>query len=309
MLRVALASVAAGLALAGNDLGFNLHYAAPKDDKEYPVILFVTGFSGLAPDFTYSDFVNRLANKGYIVVGLDHIKLPNYPAQGQAFYDLMEWARAGNLTQALAEAKISAVPNLDKVAVMGQSAGNHVVGQGLTDGCSLAKAQVMIDPVDGFDPFGMVHAQDLITPGQKLKYTTPTLLLDNELDPKKKNALFPACAPAKLGAPRWFDATAGPLFNVNASKYGHIDCLNDLFIAAGNLICPTDKTTDKPAYREHLATTIDMFLGGVFDGAAANFKKLEDASSFSVEVSTRQDLKGISHADIKPGCQNQGVLV
>merc|ERR1712157_334812 len=132
-------------------------------------------------------------------------------------------------------------------AVMGQSAGNHVVGQGLQDGCSLAKAQVMIDPVDGFDPFGMVHKEDLIIPGKKLKYTTPTLLLDNELDPVAKNKLFPACAPAKLGAPRWFDAVAGPVFNVNASKYGHVDCLNDALILAGGLACPTNLFTNKGA--------------------------------------------------------------
>merc|ERR1712048_1157595 len=173
---------------------------------------------------------------------------------------------------------------------MGQSAGNHVVGQGLTNGCSLAKAQIMIDPVDGFDPFGLVHSEDLITPGEKLKYTTPTLLLDNELDPKKKNILFPACAPANPGAPRWFDATAGPIFNVNASKYGHIDCLDNIFIAAGSLMCPTDKTTDKDAYRNHLAATIDLFLDGFFNGKSSNFDQLEDPSSFGVDVTVRQDL-------------------
>merc|ERR1712124_53730 len=108
---------------------------------------------------------------------------------GQDFNDIMEWVKAGNLTAALREAKIDATPDLEKVAVMGQSAGNHVVGQGLTDGCSLAKAQILIDPVGGFDPIGLVHSEDLITPGEKLKYSTPTLLLDNELDPKKKNFL------------------------------------------------------------------------------------------------------------------------
>merc|ERR1712032_847682 len=214
--------------------------------------------------------------------------------------------KAGNLTTALREAKIDATPDLDKVAVMGQSAGNHVVGQGLTDGCSLAKAQIMIDPVDGFDPFGMVHSEDLITPGEKLKYTTPTLLLDNELDPKAKNALFPACAPANLGAPRWFDATAGPLFNVNASKYGHVDCLNDAIILAGGFVCPTKLLTDKNAYRAHLAKTIDMFLSGLFKGETGNFAKLKDPSSFGIDVTLRQDLK---NGAIKPGCTNQAVVV
>jgi len=273
------------------------------------VILFVTGFSGLAPDFTYSAFVKELSSRVYIVVGLDHVKLPNYPAQGQAFNGVMEWVKAGNLTQALKAAKIEAIPDLDRVAVMGQSAGNHVVGQGLTDGCSLAKAQIMIDPVDGFDPFGMVHAQDLITPGEKLKYTMPTLLLDNELDPKANNRFFPACAPAKLGAPRWFDATAGPVFNVNASKYGHIDCLDDAFISVGKLMCPTDKTTDKKAYKAHLADSIDLFLAGLFEGKTENFAKLQDPSSFGIDVTLRQDLKGMGQEDIKAGCTNDAVLV
>merc|ERR1712048_973215 len=108
-------------------------------------------------------------------------------------------------------------------------------------------------------------------------YETPTLLLDNELDPVAKNKLFPACAPAKLGAPRWFDAVAGPVFNVNASKYGHVDCLNDVFIKAGTIMCPSDKTTDK------------------------------NASSFGVDVTLRQDLKEMDVSDIKPGCTNHGV--
>jgi len=293
-----------------DDLGFNLHYYAPeKATGSLPVILFVTGFSGLAPTFGYSDFVQQLADEGYIVVGLDHVKMPNYPAQGQAFLDVMEWVKAGNLPAELKGKNIKALPDLERVAVMGQSAGNHVVGQGLAYGCSLAKAQVMIDPVDGLDPFGMVHSEDLITPGQKLNYTTPALLLDNELDPKANNRLFPACAPAKLGANRWFDATAGPVFNVNASKYGHIDCLNDALIGAGRLVCPSDKTTDKGAYRAHLASTIDLFLSGLFDNKADNFNKLEDASTFPVDVTVRQDLKGMAHADIAPGCTNDAAVV
>jgi len=293
-----------------DDLGFNLHYYAPKKaEGSLPLILFVTGFSGLAPTFAYSNFIQQLADKGYIVVGMDHVKMPNYPVQGRDFLNVMEWVKAGNLPAKLKTKNIEAVPDLERVAVMGQSAGNHVVGQGLAYSCSLAKAQVMIDPVDGFDPFGMVHKEDLITPGKKLNYTTPALLLDNELDPIANNRLFPACAPAKLGAPRWFDATAGPVFNVNASKYGHIDCLNDVIIGAGKLMCPTDKTTDKDAYRAHLASTVDLFLLGLFENKADNFDKLEDASTFPVDVTLRQDLKGMAHSDIVPGCTNDGAVV
>merc|ERR1711991_276075 len=132
---------------------------------------------------------------------MDHLKFPNYPQQGQAFHDVMEWTAAGHLQEALESKGFSGITaDLDKVAVMGQSAGNHVVGQGLTDGCSLAKAMVMIDPVDGFDPFGIISGENLITPGQKLNFTIPSLLMDNEPDPTS-HLLMPACAPAKLGAP------------------------------------------------------------------------------------------------------------
>ena len=161
MMRSLLLLAVSSASADSNGLGFNMHYTAPEGAGTYPVILFVSGFSGLAPVFTYSKFVAELSKKGYIVVGMDHVKLPNYPAQGKAFHDIMEWVKAGNLSQALKDAKISATLDLDRVAVMGQSAGNHVVGQGLTDGCSLAKAQILIDPVDGFDPFGFVHSEDL----------------------------------------------------------------------------------------------------------------------------------------------------
>jgi hypothetical protein len=298
------------LAVADDDnLGFKMHYSAPKDAGTYPVILFVSGFSGDAPAFAYGDVVNQLVGHGFIVVGMDHLKIPDYPTQGQDFHDIMEWAAAGHLQEALKNAGISAVADLERVAVMGQSAGNHVVGQGLTDGCSLAKAMVMIDPVDGFDPFGIIAAQNLITPGEKLKFTIPSLLLDNELDPKGKNLLFPACAPAKLGAPRWFDAAAGPVWNVNASSYGHVDCLDDLFIAAGKLVCPSDRKTDKKAYRTYLADTVALFLDGVLNGNTDKFSLLEDATKFNIAVTLRSDLKGQSHKDIKAGCSNTAVVV
>merc|ERR1712166_1471188 len=78
---------------------------------------------------------------------------------------------------------------------MGQSAGNHVLGQALADGCMYAKAFVMIDPVDGLDPYGIVKSEDLITPGTKVNFTIPSLILDNGLDPQKAFSLFPACMP------------------------------------------------------------------------------------------------------------------
>merc|ERR1712100_227025 len=109
----------------------------------------------------------------------------------------------------------------------------------------------MIDPVDGVDPFGIVKSEDLITPGKKVNFSVPALLLDNGLDPKGVKA-FPtvACMPIKLGSPRWYNAWRGPIWRINATAYGHVDCLDDALISVAGLVCPSDPKTDKAAYRK-----------------------------------------------------------
>merc|ERR1719253_798059 len=107
----------------------------------------------------------------------------------------MEWGKT-NLAKGMADAKLSAVPDvIGRSAVMGQSAGCHIAGQALTRGCSIAKAFVMIDPVDGFDPYHIIKMEDLIKPGENVRFTIPALLLNNGLDPQQNNPLFPPCAP------------------------------------------------------------------------------------------------------------------
>merc|ERR1712159_228879 len=121
--------------------------------------------------------------------------------------------------------KIEAVPDiLNRTAVMGQSAGNHVGGEALSVACSVAKAFVMIDPVDGYDPYRIVKSQDLIKPGAKVNFTIPALLLDNGLDPKAANRFEPPCAPPAVSNDHFYNAWRGPIWNINATAYGHTDC-------------------------------------------------------------------------------------
>jgi len=258
---------------------------------------------------TYSNLLGQIADAGYIVVGLDHIQVPNYPKQGQDFHDLLEWAGQGNLATEFQTQSITAVPDVEnRAAVMGQSAGNHVVGQALVDGCSIAKALVLIDPVDGLDPFGIIKSEDLITPGEKLSFNTPVLHLDNYLDPAPGLANV-SCSPWNLSGPRWFDAMQGPIWNVNATKYGHVDCLDGLVGTIGGEVCASNRLANNKKYRKMLATSITTFLGAVFDGHTDDLALLEDASKFDIEVVVRQDLKGIAHSDVKAGCTNTGVIV
>merc|ERR1712125_90087 len=122
------------------------------------------------------------------------------------FMDVLSWAKAGSLKAEMLKKGFAASPDLDRTTVMAQSAGNHIVGQALADSCMYAKAFVMIDPVDGLDPFGMVHSEDLITPGKKVNFTVPALILDNGLDPQGVKANPVACMPIELGSPRWYNA-------------------------------------------------------------------------------------------------------
>jgi len=293
----------------GQKFKFSVYSVSKEFSGSLPVIFFVSGLSGLAPVMTYSDMLEKIADKGYLIVGLDHLKMPNYPVQGQDFHDLLEWAREGGLATEFKSKGIAAMPDIaNRAAVMGQSAGNHVVGQALVDGCSIAKALVMIDPVDGLDPFGIVQSENLITPGEKLNFNIPALHLDNYHEPKG-DLLGVSCSPAELSGPRWFDAMQGPIWNVNATKYGHVDCLNSGITLVGGVMCPSKPLSNKKKYRKMLAASITTFLGALFDGKTDDLSLLEDASKFDVEVVVRQDLKGMAHGDVKPGCTNTGIIV
>jgi len=301
---------AAGLAVSTRleepRLNFRLHVFAPPGsvNASFPVIFFVGGFAGDEPVFTYSELLERIAARGFIVVGADNLRTPNYPKQGWNFLDVLRWASDGNLRAMMEGQGLKAQPDVvNRAAVMGHSEGNHVIAQALVYDCSVAKAVVMVDPVDGFDPYRLVKSEDLITPGQKLNFTTPALILDNGLDSTKANPLFPPCDPPAMGTARFFQAMRGPVWNVNATAYGHLDCLN-LALARKQFVCASDPTTDKAAYHAVLANTTVLFLEALFARRQDDLALLEDPSHFPVDVTLKQDLKGLQLDEILPGCSN-----
>merc|ERR1719337_95679 len=79
-----------------------------------------TGCEDCPAVMTYSDLLGRIADENYLVIGLDHLKFPNYPVQGQDFHDLLEWAGQGSLVTELASQGIKAVPDVaNRAVVMG----------------------------------------------------------------------------------------------------------------------------------------------------------------------------------------------
>jgi len=251
-----------------------VHVYSAQSNVSLPTIFFVSGFGANAPVFGYSDLLTRIASKGYIIVGVDRLSVPNYPKEASRFMDVLTWAKEGNLKTEMVKKGLTATPDLDRSTVMAQSAGNHIV-----------------------------HSEDLITPGKKLNFSTPAIILDTGLDPKGVRAFKSvACMPIQLGSPRWYRAWRGPIWHVNATAYGHVDCLYDVMISVAGLVCPSNSTTDKKLYRQHLADTSTLFIEAVFDHKTANLALLEDPSHFAVDVILEHDRKGAK--DIEARCTN-----
>jgi hypothetical protein len=80
---------------------------------------------------------------------------------------------------------------------MGHSAAGHITTEYLNSTCGNVKLHILLDPVDGIDPFG-IKKDYIITPGKMLPYATPVLVLATELDHVRKDLIEPACAPENL---------------------------------------------------------------------------------------------------------------
>merc|ERR1739848_875188 len=200
---------------------------------------------------------------------------------------------------------LTASADFDKLVLSGHSAGNHVTCSLLTDSCgnNKAKGVVMMDPVDGYDPIGIIKNY-CTTPGEKLSFDVPALLLRTGLDPKVK--LGVACAPDRISNQRFFDAWSGPIWMANATKYGHLD-VNDAGVGKmGSIMCAGDDEP-KPLYREHVAGLVDAFVSVVFKGSATAESLLNDVSTMKVDAEAQKDYNGHS-APFTAGCTHTGAV-
>jgi len=85
---------------------------------------------------------------------------------------------------------------------MGHSAAGHITTEYLNNTCGNVKLHILLDPVDGVDPFG-IKKDYIITPGKMLPYATPVLVLATELDHVRKDLIEPPCAPESLSNLRY----------------------------------------------------------------------------------------------------------
>ena len=241
--------------------------------KIFPVLLFVTGLAGENALTAYSDVLNRTASHGVVVVGVDR-KTPLLPTLNYTFLDqelggVLDFIGNGALIEQLAINKAAGVAHTSRIVFGGHSAGNHVLVHRLSSfGCGSGVADVggmvMIDPVDGADPYGMID-EFVIHPPTLVKFTTPALHIEASLDPVPALPSMPACAPKNIGNARFYNAWRGPIWQMTAVDMGHMDVQDEGGAGAmGRMICAHNRNAaDRQRYRTTVAETVAAFVRGL----------------------------------------------
>lgn len=221
--------------LPNKEVKFSLKIFSPPNPGSYQVVLFVLGLDGIVPSFAYNNLSSLLAlESSTIVVAFNKLTLIYLPDEEELYYEsTFNWTLA-NLNELFksesAPFQIRGLvqPDFDKngVSLMSHSAVAHTNCLYLVKNCGLIKNLILLDPVDGFDPFGIVKSF-VIHPPAKLPFLMPTLIVSSGLSSSKSSFQFEPCAPTNMSNLRFYDSLAGPVWYLNFTNYGHGDLLDE----------------------------------------------------------------------------------
>ncbi|CAF1089929.1 unnamed protein product, partial [Brachionus calyciflorus] len=266
---------------------FDLNFFSPTKPGKYPIIVFLTGLDGLAGGFLYHDFSKKLVHEtNAILVCFDTVKPPKLPdKEEKLFAKTLNWALENmnglfdsKNTPFVIKNKVYPIAN--DVALMGHSASGHTVVSYLNETCGSIKSLILLDPVDGFDPFGLIKIF-ITNPPKQLPFVIPTLHIETEYDPVSRSGKIPACAPANVSNSRFYDSLAGPTWSLNFTNYGHADILDDWAIKyVGSTICKTcENNCDYSMYRTNVVKAIGLFYNGINQKNSQFVNALEEPNS------------------------------
>ena len=135
-----------------------------------------------------------------MVTQVSKLQSPKPEKVTQCLKAVIDWINA-NLQEILNGRVPGVIADLeDRLILTAHSAGSHVISQYLNSTCGTAKMIVLLSPVDGADPMGMVK-DFIITPGKMLPFAIPTMIIGTGLDPVPRK-MEPACAPSNLSNQR-----------------------------------------------------------------------------------------------------------
>ena len=266
-------------------LDHHLGVHAPNAPGIFPVIYFSSGLADIQPASTYRTLFSRVASHGYVVIMPFHLSNPNNEYEADWLFDIMDWCERNLLDALITESGFNLGLNIDFVNqyLSGHSAGSHVMCEFLKKfGCSGTKGLILMSPVDGADPWGVVD-NFCITEGVKLNFETPTVILPGGLDSIPVGEIGPPCAPADMSNDWYYNAMTGPAWMINATEYGHVDMCD---FEPGSIFensC-TENQNDTSLFKDYVAGEYAAFLNGVTYGDCGMFNYLEDPALIPVDV-------------------------
>jgi len=284
----------------GTPDGVYVHVWTPCDPGQYPTLAFASAFGMNFPARFYDKLFSRLASHGVVIAAVSKFNDPDYPTLARDMAAAVDWMAANHSSAIQKQVGCGALADVGgRLLVGGHSAGNHIATRMLEDGCGLAKAAVLLDPVDGVDPYGFVK-QYAIHPPAKVNFTIPALHVETGNDPVPASPLVPACAPANMSNSRFYNAWRGPIWQVNATDFGHLDvCDPGAYRWAASPICKQESGLDFDQYRNTVAGLIRAFIAVVFDGDTGMRAVLEDPAQIPLKVVLQHDFHELP---IQPGC-------
>merc|ERR1712241_400700 len=165
------------------DVSHTLHVWSPDTEGYFPLVYGLTGFAGLVPPSTESIVFSHIASYGFTVVAPHkYLTLATSQYDAEWLVKVVEWVQK-NLVQNLIEKGFNATFQIDfeNTFMFAHSSGNHIITNYMKLGCHNVKGISMLSPVDGVDPYGFVQ-EYCITPGEKLNFEVPTLIMTSGLD-------------------------------------------------------------------------------------------------------------------------------
>ncbi|EFX74152.1 hypothetical protein DAPPUDRAFT_109234 [Daphnia pulex] len=247
-------------------LDTNIDVYAPNSTGNFPVFYFITGFGGIVPAEAHTLLLSQIASHGIVVVAVWKLGSPETsfdPAWFETTVDFVENRLENSLHNQEGYISDFHVDYLHSF-IGGHSGGSHVAVAQFQTNCLNYQGLILIDAVDGNSPIPENITMFVITPGQKVNFTVPTLQIVTGLDP----VIGPyglAFAPEELSGRRFFDAMTGPTWYVNATAYGHADLMDPVYVELNEItqFCPSDPSAPKEEYIQFLTGEIISFINGV----------------------------------------------
>ena len=294
---------------------WHVHVWAPSStaNTETPskVMLFASGFAGFMAVTDYSNILSSISSTtNTVVIGLDRkFKLPshltvNYTNLAYTSGEILEYVENGSLMKELQTNGFKGTLDSTNYIFGAHSAGNHLSVRRMVtyQKCNKFTSMIMIDPVDGEDPSGKIK-EYVIHPPAKVNFNIPALHIMTGKDPTGT----PPCAPAFMSNNRFYNAWNGPIYQINATDFGHMGVVDDDKGGLYKLACPKNKNkTAVDIYRNMVGNTVNTFINGLYntdqDAGMKMLNTLKETSTFNgVNVILKQNnMEGMKY--VRPGC-------